>query len=56
MSEKQDCPLLEGEDMRAALREMKTYVDVTEDDLKQIYEIALRHARQRVAAKIPVKK
>lgn len=46
---------LEREDLRAALKEMKTYVDVTEADLERIYEIALRHAQQRTAAKIPVK-
>lgn len=46
---------LEREDVRAALSEMKTYVDVTEEDLVRIYEIALRHARQRLAAKIPVR-
>ncbi|OGP82767.1 MAG: hypothetical protein A2V87_03860 [Deltaproteobacteria bacterium RBG_16_58_17] len=46
---------LEREDLRAALKEMKTYVDVTEADLERIYEIALRHAQQRIAAKIPVK-
>lgn len=45
----------EREDLRAALKEMKTYVDVTEADLERIYEIALRHAQQRIAAKIPVK-
>jgi CBS domain-containing membrane protein len=45
---------LEREDLRAALREMKTYVDVTEEDLQRIYEIALRHAQQRLASKIPV--
>lgn len=45
---------LEEEDLRSALREMKTYVDITEGDLKRIYEIALEHARQRIAAKVPV--
>ncbi len=54
MTDEQGCTSLEEEDLRAALREMKTYVDVTEDDLKRIYEIALRHARQRVAVKVPV--
>ena len=43
------------EDLRAALREMKTYVDVTEEDLKKIFEIALRHAQERMAARIPVR-
>ena len=46
---------ISGEDLRAALREVKTYVDITEEDLKKIYEIALRHAKERLALKIPVK-
>jgi len=54
MIDKESSPLLDKEDLRAALREMKTYVDITEEDLQRIYLIALRHARQRLAAKIPV--
>ncbi|MBZ0155607.1 MAG: CBS domain-containing protein [Alphaproteobacteria bacterium] len=42
------------EDLRAALREMKSYVDITEEDLKKIYSIALRHARERLSRKISV--
>ena len=42
------------EDLRAALREIKTYVDITEEDLRKIYEIALRHAKERLAAAVPV--
>lgn len=42
------------EDLRAALKEIKVYVDITEDDLKKIYIIALRHAKERLALKIPV--
>lgn len=53
MGKTQEPPLVE-EDLRAALREMKTYIDVTEEDLKKIYEIALRHAQQRIDVKIPV--
>ena len=49
-----DCRISE-EDLRAALKEMRSYVDVTEEDLKKIYEIALRHARQRAALRIPVR-
>ena len=33
---------------------MKAYVDITEEDLKKIYEIALRHAQERVAFQMPV--
>lgn len=46
---------ISGEDLRAALREVKTYIDITEEDLKKIYGIALRHAKERLALKIPVK-
>ncbi|BCB95281.1 hypothetical protein JZK55_02030 [Dissulfurispira thermophila] len=45
---------ISDEDIRAALREIKTYVDITEDDLKKIYSIALRHAKERLASKISV--
>jgi CBS-domain-containing membrane protein len=55
MTDVHGCTPLEEEDLRAALEEMKTYVDVTEEDLKRIYEIALRHARRRIASAIPVK-
>ena len=43
------------EDLRAALKEMKAYMDVTEEDLQKIYEIALRHAQGRLASQVPVK-
>ncbi|HXY53969.1 MAG TPA: CBS domain-containing protein [Nitrospirota bacterium] len=43
------------EDLRAALLEMKTYMDVTEEDLKKIFEIALRHAQERLATRVPVR-
>jgi CBS domain-containing protein len=33
---------------------MKTYVDITEEDLKKIFEIALRHAQQRIASHMAV--
>ena len=46
---------ISGEDLSAALREVKTYIDITEEDLKKIYKIALRHAKERLALKIPVK-
>ncbi len=42
-------------DLRAALKELKAYVDITEDDLMRIYAIALRHAEQRVARRISVR-
>jgi CBS domain-containing membrane protein len=43
------------EDLQAALKEMKAYIDITEDDLKRIYTIALRHAEQRVSKKVLVR-
>ncbi len=46
---------LSDEDLHAALREMKAYVDITEEDLKKIYEIALRRAQERVAFQLPVR-
>jgi len=53
MTNKETCPIVSLEDLREALRKMKTYVDITEDDLKKIYEIALQHAQARVASQIP---
>jgi CBS domain-containing protein len=49
-----DCRISE-EDLREALKEMRSYVDITEEDLKRIYEIALQHARQKAALRIPVR-
>ncbi len=46
---------IEDEDLREALKEMKTYVDITEDDLKRIFNLALEHARRRLSKKIAVK-
>jgi CBS-domain-containing membrane protein len=50
MDEKTTYCQLSNEDLRAALKEMKTYMDITEDDLKRIYAITLRHAEQRLAS------
>jgi CBS-domain-containing membrane protein len=38
------------EDLREALKGLVSYFDVTEEDLKKIYSLALKHARQRFAA------
>jgi CBS domain-containing membrane protein len=46
---------LSDDDLRAALVEMKSYVDVTEEDLKKIFEIALRHAQERKTSQVPVR-
>lgn len=39
--------ILTDEDFREALREFGTYVDITEEDLKKLYEIAIKIARER---------
>jgi len=46
---------ISDEDLREALKEMESYVDVTEEDLKKIYSIALRHAKERLERKIAVR-
>ncbi len=43
------------EDLRLALQEMNGYIDVTEDDLKKIYALAVRHARERGARRVVVR-
>lgn len=47
MSEQMKEPEISAADLREALVEMGSYLDVTEEDLKNIYSIALRHARAR---------
>jgi CBS-domain-containing membrane protein len=44
------------EDLRSALREMRGFVDITEEDLKKIYELAQQHARDRRSPKITVRR
>jgi CBS-domain-containing membrane protein len=46
---------ISDEDLRSALKEMKAYMDITEEDLKKIYAIALRYAEQRAARRIFVR-
>jgi CBS-domain-containing membrane protein len=36
-----------NEDLLAALKEIGLYIDVTLDDLKRIYSLALKHAKER---------
>lgn len=53
----EECPdkyPLNDDDLRAALVELKAYVDITEEDLRRIYELALRHARDRYARRVRV--
>jgi CBS domain-containing membrane protein len=52
-TQKGECEISD-EDLRDALKEMKTYVDVTEEDLKKIYSIALKHAKKRLESRITV--
>jgi len=54
--EKKEGFFLTEEDLRAAIREMKTYVDITEGDLKKIYETALRIAKERSLTTVPVER
>jgi CBS domain-containing protein len=56
MKNKKECDVsLSEADLRAALVEMKTYVDVTEEDLKKIFDIAFRYAQERKATHMPVR-
>jgi CBS domain-containing protein len=50
-------PLLwiEDEDIRAALKDMQTYLDITEEDLKRIFQLALEHAKRRLKKRILIK-
>lgn len=45
---------LESEDLQAALAELHQYVDITEEDLRNIYTIAMKHAKERLVLKVPV--
>ena len=44
--DKDNCELTD-EDLLSALKEMRTYVDITIGDLKTIYSLARQKARQR---------
>ena len=46
---------ISDEDLMAALKETKTYTQISADDLKKIYAIAFQHAKSRLAAKILVR-
>ena len=45
---------LETEDLQAALKELHQYVDITEEDLKTIYAVAVRYAKKRLALRVLV--
>ncbi len=42
------------DDLRKARRELATYIDVTEEDLLKIYELALGYAQERRSKQIPI--
>ncbi len=46
---------LTDEDLREAMREIRTYLDITEEDLERVYTLALKHAKERLSKKIPVR-
>ena len=54
MENQRVCPDISEDDLREALKELRTFVDVTEEDLLKIYGLAIRHARTRLSLKIPV--
>ncbi|MFA7593599.1 MAG: CBS domain-containing protein [Thiohalobacteraceae bacterium] len=49
-----DLVMVTRDDLRQALREIATYIDVTLDDLMEIYERAVNHALIRRAESVPV--
>lgn len=49
MNDDQNAELTE-DDFREALKEIGTFVDVTEEDLKKIYEIAIKISKERCAS------
>ncbi|HWR73305.1 MAG TPA: CBS domain-containing protein [Nitrospirota bacterium] len=55
MNDRPVCPEPSEEDFRAALKQLKGYLDITEEDLRKVYEVALRHARERLLLSIPVR-
>ena len=45
---------LPDEDVRAAMRAMSGYIDITTEDFREIYELAHEHALKRLFAKMDV--
>ena len=54
MNDDAESCVVTGEDLKAALAEMKGYVDITVEDLMKIYTLALEKARVRLARRTPV--
>ncbi|MGE3539269.1 MAG: CBS domain-containing protein [Candidatus Tectimicrobiota bacterium] len=45
---------LTDEDLYAARQAIGTYLDITDEDLKMVYTLALQHAQQRLSRRLPV--
>jgi CBS domain-containing membrane protein len=56
MDERDDICKITEEDLRASLREVRTFVDVSAEDLRRIFQIAVKHARDRRAPRLTVKR
>ncbi|RZD16008.1 MAG: hypothetical protein EVJ46_07375 [Candidatus Acididesulfobacter guangdongensis] len=48
MKENNNMPEISDEDIKAAFKEVNTYVDISIEDFKEIYLHALRHAKNRL--------
>ncbi|MCS7137252.1 MAG: CBS domain-containing protein, partial [Candidatus Caldarchaeum sp.] len=46
---------IKDEDIKEVLREIKTYVDVTESDLMLVFQLALKYAKRRLEKAISVR-
>ena len=49
------CVEITEEDLSHAMRDLGTYVDISVEDLKALCQLAVRHARVRLATRVPVK-
>ncbi len=49
------CVEITDEDLREAMRDMGTYIDISVGDLKTLCTSAVRHARMRIASYVPVR-
>jgi CBS domain-containing membrane protein len=48
------CIDITDEDVREAMKDLGTYVDISIEDLKALYAAAVRHAAQRMVTSLPV--
>ncbi len=48
------CVQITEEDLSQAMRDLGTYVDISVEDLRALCELAVRHARIRLATRVPV--